>query len=85
VQVLSQLVFIAETARSQKAEMGIWARHGYRGQSQRAVYALVGVELVAPVQPESGKRSQLSFGQAITISTERYNASGAELVEMEAA
>jgi len=70
----SKLVFIVKAARGKKAEMDIWTGHANRGQSQRAVFAFVSVELVAPEQPESRKRSQLSFGKAITISAERDNA-----------
>lgn len=55
-------------------EMRIRTGHANRGQSERAVFTLVGVKLVTPVQPESGKRSQLSFGKAITISTKRDHA-----------
>ena len=69
-----KLMLIIEAARGKKAEMCIRTGHAYRGQSERAIFPLVGVELVAPVQPESGKRSQLSFSKAITISTERDNA-----------
>ena len=69
-----KLILIVEAARGKKAEMCIRTGHAYRGQSERAVFNLVGVELVAPVQPESRKRSQLSFGKAITISTKRDHA-----------
>ena len=70
----SKLMLIVEAARGKKAEMCIRTGHAYRGQSERAIFTLVGVELVAPVQPESRKRSQLTFGKAITISAERDDA-----------
>lgn len=68
-----KLMFIVETARGKEAKMGKRTGHADRGQSQCALVTLVGVELVAPVQSESGKRSHRSFGKAIAISAEWDN------------
>ncbi len=69
-----KLMFIVEAARGKESEMCKRSGHTYRDQSQCAVVTFVGVELVAPVQSESGKRSHPAFGKAITISAEWDNA-----------
>ena len=60
-----KLMLIIEAARGEKAEMCIRTGHAYRGQSERAIFTLVGVELVAPVLKLPLEMGVLSFVQNV--------------------